>query len=119
MYRAKVGKGGIKQPTNELLSLQRGLVSVTIRDFVLLYSYTICRTDFLSIVSLSSSFYTESIRSNLEPYSTIEICTVIIFDNVKIPKNNNESRKYRFYLYLRQILAIRLRDLFDHQEPER
>ena len=41
----------------------------------------------ISILSKQSSgIYTESIRSNLEPYSTFEKCAVIIIDIEKIQK---------------------------------
>ena len=38
------------------------------------------------ILLLSSGIYTESIRSKQNPYSTIDKCAMIIFDNEKIQK---------------------------------
>ena len=64
---------------------QRGLVAVTIRGSVLFYSSAIWRPDF-HLSKQSSGIYTESIRSNLEPYTTFEKCAVIITDIEKIQK---------------------------------
>ena len=38
------------------------------------------------ILSFSSGIYTESIRSKQKPYSTVDKCAVIIFNNEKIQK---------------------------------
>ena len=63
----------------------------------------------------SSGIYTESIRSKFEPYSTVENCAMIIINIVKI-QEVKLNRKDAVFFYLVYILAIRLRDLFDHQE---
>ena len=45
----------------------------------------------------SSGSYTESIPSKYNPYSPVEKCAMIIFDNKINAKNKVESRRYPFY----------------------
>ena len=45
-------------------------------------------------------------------------CAVLIFVN-EITKNKVESQRCRLFLYLSNILALRLRDLLDHQVLKR
>ena len=89
---------------------QQGLVAVTIRDSVMFYSTALQRPDFHSVTEFRYLYGVDSIklfyRWKKTPWSFLTIKNTI---------NKAESRRYRFYWYLRQILTIRLRDLFDHK----
>ena len=69
------------------LAAKAGQVAVMIRGFVLFFSVAVWLYFFLSP---SLVIYTESIRSKLEPYATVDKFLVIILDNNKKYKSKVE-----------------------------
>ena len=76
------------QPTNELLPRSGNNEGwLLLRLEALFCSIHLQYEGLISVLSKQSSgIYTESIRSNQEPYSTFEKCAVIIIDIDKIQK---------------------------------